>query len=241
MKEKVFSQEGLKIIACVTMLIDHIGAVLVNPGFASSASEYLMLAWANVIMRCIGRTAFPIFCFLLVEGAYHTGNPRKYALRMGIAMLISEIPFDLAFFGRLDWGHQNVMVTLLLGFGMVYAMKQTEGIWKLAWILPAYFAAELLKTDYAGEGILLIAMFALVKGSPYEKWLRLAGMVLLFWDNLGMYSWNLSVPIYYNRFKLLSAIPIFCYSGRKLTYSKVAQCAFYLFYPVHMAILVLIT
>lgn len=241
MKKRGISQETLKLIACVTMLIDHIGAALVVPDFAYYETDpqlYTTLAWINLIMRCIGRTAFPIFCFLLVEGVYHTRNPKKYALRLAISMVLSEIPFDLAFFGRISWDHQNVMVTLLLGFLMVEGMKRSGGFWKLLWIIPFYFAAEWLNTDYAGEGILLIAMFALVKGAKHEKWVRLAGMALMLWD----FSWNrmwynLEVWVPMNRLRLVSAIPIFCYDGRKLTYSKKVQWAFYLFYPVHITVL----
>ena len=86
MREKGIYQEELKLLACVTMLVDHIGAVLV-PGFA---------------LRIIGRIAFPIFCFVLAEGAYHTRDPRKYGIRLLIGLLLSELHFDLLFSGRLD-------------------------------------------------------------------------------------------------------------------------------------------
>lgn len=240
MRRTGLSQEGLKLIACVTMLIDHIAAVLVIPSDAALMAGDTTLAWANVIMRGIGRIAFPIFCFLLVEGAYHTGSPRKYAMRLFIGMLLSEIPFDLAFFGGLTWDHQSVMVTLLLGLGMIEAMKRAKGFWKLVFILPFYIAAEWLHTDYAGEGILLIAMFFLVKGFEYEKCARLLGMALLLWDNTAMYQWNLGAPIYYNRIRLMSALPICYYNGRKLTHSKAVQWAFYLFYPLHITALLMI-
>ena len=79
--KKGISQEGLKILACLTMLLDHIGAVFVR----------------GYTLRIIGRIAFPIYCFLLVEGVLHTKNPRRYGLRLGIGLLLSEIPFDLLF------------------------------------------------------------------------------------------------------------------------------------------------
>lgn len=240
MKNRGLSQERLKLIACVTMLIDHIGATLVIPTDAAMLSGDTTVAWVHVIMRCIGRVSFPIFCFLLAEGAHYTRDPKKYALRLLLGALLSEIPYDLAFFGKITWDHQNVMLTLLLGFGTVEVMKRTGGVWKLLWVIPFYFAAEWLRTDYAGEGILLIAMFALVKGVNHEKWVRLAGMALLLWDNTGMFQWNLGVPIYYNRIRLLSAVPILCYDGSKRTYSKAVQWAFYLFYPAHITLLLII-
>lgn len=239
------SQETLKLIACITMLIDHIGAVLVVPTDAiyyANSELYTAMAWVNLVMRCIGRIAFPIFCFLLVEGVYHTRNPKKYVQRLAIGMLLSEIPFDLAFFrDGISWAHQSVMVTLLLGCIMVLLMNRNSGIWKLLWIVPFYLAAEWLHTDYGGDGILLIALFALAKGRKHEKWWQLTAMFLMFWDlSWQMRHYNLDIRLPMNRLPLLSAIPILCYSGRKLTRSKKVQWAFYLFYPVHITVLWLI-
>lgn len=242
MKRTGISQEALKLIACVTMLIDHIGAALVVPTDAiyyANEELYTTMAWINLVMRCIGRIAFPIFCFLLVEGVHHTRNPKKYVQRLAIGMVLSEIPFDLAFFpDGISWAHQSVMVTLLLGCILVLLMNRTEGFRKLLWIVPFYFAAEWLHTDYAGDGILLIALLALAKGRKHEKWWQLAVMFLLYWDfSFTCRYYNLDVNIPMNRLPLLSAIPIVCYDGRKLTHSKKVQWAFYLFYPVHIGLL----
>lgn len=245
MKQKGLSQECLKLFACVTMLIDHIAAALVVPTEAvyhSNLELYTTMAWINLVMRCIGRIAFPIFCFLLVEGAFYTRNPKKYVLRLAIGMLLSEIPFDLAFFrDGVSWAHQSVMVTLLLGCIMVLLMNRSEGFWKLLWIVPFYFAAEWLQTDYAGDGILMIALFALAKGRKHEKWWQLAAMFLMYWDlSYTCRYYNLDVYIPMNRLPLLAAIPILCYDGRKLTNSKAVQWGFYLFYPVHLLLLVML-
>ena len=85
MKKSGLSQETLKIIACVTMLIDHVGATVVESQFFVTPFDgiyYLYFA-----MRIIGRVAFPIYCFLLAEGAHYTHDPRKYALRLFIGAL----------------------------------------------------------------------------------------------------------------------------------------------------------
>lgn len=245
MKPKGISQEALKLIACVTMLLDHIGAALVSPTDAiyhANVELYTTMAWVNLILRCIGRMAFPIFCFLLVEGVYHTRSPKKYVQRLTIGMILSEIPFDLAFFrDGISWAHQSVMVTLLLGCLMVLLMNRSKGIWKLLWIVPFYFAAELLHTDYGGDGILLIALFALAKGRKHEKWWLLAAMFLMYWDlSYTCRYYNLDIYLPMNRLPLLAAAPILLYDGRKLTYSKKIQWAFYLFYPVHIAVLALL-
>lgn len=236
MQKRGISQEGLKLIACVTMLIDHIGATLVLAYCQQGAS----MAWVNAyyLMRVIGRIAFPIYCFLLVEGAYNTRSPKKYALRLFIGMLLSEIPFDLAFSGRLDMESSSVMVTLLLGFLMIESMKRGKGFWKLAAILPFFLLAEKLRTDYSGNGIMLIAMLALTKGAKREKLLRLVGFVILLWFGAAIQIGPVSIPM--ELFGLIGVPLMFCYQGKKRTYSKAAQWAFYLFYPVHLTVLALL-
>jgi len=243
MKKQGISQETLKLIACITMLIDHIGATLVVRYMQSNPGADLEMMNVYNIMRIIGRIAFPIYCFLLVEGVYRTRDPKKYGMRLFIGMLLSEIPFDLAFSfrGRMffDWTSNSVMVTLLLGFLMIEAMKRLEGFRKIVVILPFYIAAELLHTDYAGMGILLIAVFALTRGANHEKLLCTLGAALVL-SSGGRDMQILGIWISTESFALLSLIPIFCYDGRKLTHSKAVQWAFYLFYPVHIALLALV-
>lgn len=255
MKQKGISQEALKLIACVTMLIDHIGATLVAVLFIRYPIDGPAYLWLECLyrgMRIIGRIAFPIYCFLLVEGAYRTRDPKKYALRLFIGMLLSEIPFDLAF--SLTWMEyewklttpllgfnpefNSVMMTLLIGFGMLQCMKRLKGFWKVAVILPFYILAEKLHTDYAGMGILLIAVFALTRGMKREKLLLILGCAVIL--NSGMKEQIFGIWISTELFALLALIPIFRYDGRKLTHSKAVQWAFYLFYPVHILILALL-
>lgn len=256
MKIKGLSQEGLKLIACVTMLIDHIGASLVALQFVRNpvdSPEHIWLQCLFFGMRLIGRIAFPIYCFLLVEGVHHTRNSKKYGLRLFIGMLLSEIPFDLAFcdtWMEYKWTlttlllgfeptFNSVMMTLLLGFGMLEVMKRVKGFWKAVVILPFYILAEALHTDYAGMGILLIAVFALSRGREHEMLLRVLGCGVVLCADLDiMLKYGLGHSM--ESFAMLALIPLARYDGRKRTNSKAVQWAFYLFYPVHILILALL-
>lgn len=245
MRKRELSQEGLKLLACVTMLIDHIGATLVLRMLQTMPvrnEQYNLLVGIYYTMRIIGRIAFPIYCFLLVEGAYHTRNPKKYGMRLFVGMLLSEIPFDLAFSHRgnvlFDWSSNSVMLTLLLGFFMIEAMKGWTDFRKVAVILPFYLLAEWMHTDYGGLGILIIAVFALTRGLPQEKLYQFLGLSLVVYP--GSRAIIGSVAVNLEWFAVLALIPIFCYDGRKLNYHKAVQWAFYLFYPVHIAVLALL-
>ena len=243
MKKLTVPQEGLKMIASITMLIDHIGAVLVYSLYLSAwnAGNYALSNQMALIyepLRIIGRIAFPIYCFLLVEGFHYTRDRKKYAIRLVIGMLLSEIPFDLSLSGHIDWTSSNVMVTLLLGCLMMAGMDCFHGFWKLLAIPPFYGIAELLGTDYGGHGIALIAMLALTKGLPREKLLRTIGFIVLLWFGPNVQVGPFAIPM--ELFGLIGLIPMFLYDGRKLTRNKWIQWGFYLFYPAHLFILWLI-
>ena len=129
--KKGFTGSTIKLIAIIAMLIDHTAAVILErimmrEGYMLVMSNTdLMPAWiaghkllyiSYMAMRLIGRFGFPIFCFLLVEGFLHTHNRIKYALRLFLFALVSEIPFDFAFRGKWFYaGYQNVFFTLFLG------------------------------------------------------------------------------------------------------------------------------
>lgn len=222
LERKGISQETLKIIACVTMLIDHIGAVF--------------MPW-EYSLRVIGRIAFPIYCFLLAEGAHYTKNPWKYGLRLFIGMLLSEIPFDLALKNGLTWRSQSVMVTLLLGFLAVEAIQFLKyDILKLAVAVVACVLAEMLHTDYGGFGVLLIILLSQTRG---RLWLQTILLALVCWmmNSFRLQIGGYRIPI--EIFAVAAMIPIALYSGKKGTANKAIQWAFYLFYPVHLTIIYL--
>lgn len=226
MKQRGISQEMLKLIACITMLLDHIGATLV-PGWT---------------LRIMGRIAFPIYCFLLAEGAHYTRNPKKYALRLAIGAVLSELPFDLAFFGGWTWGYQSVMLTMLVGFFALQAMAKCQNYFlKCLVVLPFALLAEWMLTDYGGAGVLLIAMFGISRELSHKLLIQFVGMALICnylipGSRISIGNFRIAIEL----FALLALIPIALYSGRKVTTSKVVQWGFYLFYPVHLTVLYLI-
>lgn len=231
MKKKIFSQEGLKIIACLTMLLDHIGAV-----FASDLGSYSLY----YALRIIGRLAFPIYCFLLAEGVAHTKNPVKYGLRLVAGVLLAEIPFDLALFGGITWQYQSVMVTLLLGFVMALVMEKLDRT-KLVPVIIFGFLAELFQCDYGMWGIAMIALFAMTRDRQDRNNLQIIGMLIIcyFMNSAAIQIFGIRVPI--ELFAVLALIPIFLYTGKKSTGSKLVQTIFYLFYPVHLLVLYIIS
>lgn len=252
--KKGISQEGLKLIACITMLIDHIGYEIVYPLYlnATMVNGVDMLGEAmpqearnlyNLYLLCriIGRIAFPIFAFLLVEGVHRTHNRRKYALRLAVGAVLAEIPYNLMISGDIFWRQQSVMVTLLLGFFAVITMEKCRSLaWKPVVVIPFAVAAELLMTDYGWAGVVLIALFDLSRYVYRKNLVRLGGMIVLFHYMSSYVLWigNFSIPM--QVLGALSMLFIANYDGRKQTNSKAVQWAFYLFYPVHLLVLFLI-
>lgn len=231
------AQEDLKLIACVTMLLDHFGVVVVLGMFQRNPSGMLLELYE--MLRIIGRIAFPIYCFLLVEGSVHTRNPVRYGFRLGFAALIAELPYDLAIYGGINWQHQNVMVTLLLGLCALEGMKRCPNLFlKLLVVVPFAALAELAKGDYGAEGVMLAALFGLTRDMPERGIFQFLGMWFLFSPSHAMMlNWIGKFSITTREWALLSLIPIRCYNGQKRTNHKGVQMAFYLFYPVHLMIL----
>lgn len=241
MDKRGLSQEWLKIIACVTMLIDHVGATVVYDMYlnAGAAAQAQMLFKIYLLMRIIGRVSFPIYCFLLAEGVSHTRNPKRYVIRLAVGAVLSEIPFDLALFGAFSWRYQSVMLTLLLGFFALETMKKCPNILlKVLAVIPFALLAEWMNTDYGGMGVVLIAVFALCRDLPRGKLWCLVGTAAVLYL---MPSASVQITKYLRLplelFALVAMIPIHFYSGRKATASKAVQWGFYLFYPVHLALL----
>ena len=209
---KLLNNFTLKMIAILAMAIDHIGAVLF-PQYD--------------IFRIVGRIAFPIFAFTLVEGFMHTKDIKKYMLRLGVLALVSEVPFDLVFFGTpLEFGHQNVFFTMFLGIAMLYFFLKNVSIWRqFVVVFGMLLLAELLRTDYSSAGLFTIFMFYQWRGSNL---LKLAGMAFVNLFYLGGLQGYAS----------FAAIPIAMYNGER---GPKCKWFFYWFYPVHLLVIYLIS
>ena len=180
----------------------------------------------DVCLRWAGRLAFPLYCFLLVEGFLHTHSLRQYAGRMLAFALVSELPFDLAFFHTLIYrGHQNVYWTLFFGLCALGCLRHcgersAPGIFSA---LALAVLAELLRTDYGAIGVLLIVVLYITRASrPLQC---LFGAVAVCYE--------LPAP--------LAFLPVSLYNGQRGRCSRAEQWAFYLFYPAHLALLAAVT
>ena len=140
------SAQALKWIAMVSMLIDHVGIYL-----GRCNVDWEIWKW----FRIIGRIAFPLYCFLLVEGFFHTGDIKKYLIRIGAFALISEIPFDLFLCGTWFYpGYQNVGVTFFIGLLLLYLYNRFVGN-----VQPIYAIMALISMMCLGLSIIHISFF----------------------------------------------------------------------------------
>ena len=184
---RILSSGTLKLIAMGTMFLDHVGAVLIERGLLQSSAVIgpspsgalpVICSW----LRALGRISFPTFVFLLVEGFLHTRDLKNYILRMAVFAFLSEIPFDLAFFGvPFEFTYQNNIFSLLLSLLMLRGIKESGRRWYLAMpIIAATCAATIfLRTDYAVAAPALAAAFYLFRKDPLSRFLAGTAIVTL--------------------------------------------------------------
>lgn len=228
---------GLHILAMGLMLCDHSWAML----FPSA--EWL---------TCVGRIAFPIFAFMIVEGFFHTHNLRRYLLRLLIWALVSEIPFDLMYASTPFFPyHQNVLWTFLLSLLIISLIEKCRLRLKpvLTVLISAGLAAAgfligyMTMVDYYGIGVLTVLTFYAFRRRTWTN--RLLQFLCLYVLNvklLGGYYYEISVfgftiEIVQQGLALFALIPIWLYQGKQGFRSKAFQYFCYAFYPAHMLLL----
>ena len=235
-KLRILNGAALKYIAIVTMLIDHsakgilyLGILKPNMPLTRGTDLYRLYQFYQVL-RGIGRVAFPIFCFFLVQGFLYTRSRGKYLLRMLIFALVSEIPFNLALYDRLRFpSHQNVYFTLFLGLVMLCLWDLIQNHVRpflLALLLQCAEAGALMylawyfRTDYKFKGLIVILVFFLLRFS--QPLACAGGAVAMYWE------WPY----------VLIAFPLLLlYNGKR---GKQAKYFFYAFYPAHLIVIWLI-
>lgn len=225
---------ALHILAMAFMLLDHLWGTVV-PG--------------NDWLTCVGRLAFPIFAFLLVEGYFHTSNLKKYALRLLVFALLSEIPFNLTMGSRIFYPlHQNVLWSFLISLGLIRLNELPKKLWaKLpvgcGTVLLGYILGLVTMVDFYHAGILTVLVFYFFRK---RTWWCFLGQLLCLWyigtELLGGFTYEFSIAgntLYFVRqnFALLALIPIWLYRGRQGYHSKWFRYFCYGFYPAHLLLL----
>ncbi len=232
----------LKLIAMITMLVDHTGYILLGN---------------KPILRCIGRIAFPLYAFMIAEGWQKTHDRRGYGIRLAVLALIAELPYDLLFSGTLfNPQRNNVILTLLIGYTAIAALEKTDNIFSQgALIIFFSWLSVLVYASYDYKGVLLVIFFHYYlkylknKGTGIRLLCLLAALTLFG----GYYVFRNSAPgwnnlIYgfkvHNWLQLGCLIPAFlicAYNEKKGPSSPFFHWFYSLFYPLHLFLIWLLT
>lgn len=211
---KILSGSALKVIAVISMTIDHV-ALYVLAGYLSMQD-----VWLYDVLRGIGRLAFPIFAFLVVEGYRHSHNLKRYMAVLLMAAIISEIPWFLL--GQYD--SHNVLFTLLLGLIAVYL---TDRIPKNSWVffipsLCVAIIASWINTDYSWHGIGVMMVFYLFHEKPFPYFL--IGFPFLMEYGITGTCMGILACLLYN-------------GNRGFVRGKWLKYCFYIYYPLHLMLM----
>ena len=234
---------ALKIIALVTMIIDHIGAIFFPE---------------LTFIRYIGRISFPLYAFLISEGVAHTSSKQNYALRLIGFALLSEIPYDLALYGSFYYpASQNVIFELFTGMITLWsldnALKKKKYLYLL--LVPLFaLLAEILGFSYGVYGIILMVVFYLLRKIPILSAIGCAAVTFIFHGitsyslfgpgslvSLGILSLvsvgycNVLSLNYVQLWAMSAALFIAFYNGKEE--KNRLKWMFYLIYPLHLLLL----
>lgn len=227
----------LKCLALITMIIDH----------TANALNYCIPTKVYILMRGIGRLAFPIYAFLLVEGFMHTRNRNKYVSRLLLFAIISELPYDTLFGcnftflpGDLplpiafDWSDQNIFFTLALGFVALMFLEFYHGnrIASITIMIAFGTFAEIINCNYGAYGVGTIILFYLLRKYGLGNTNPILLLICLLPLSFCAYPSFEELPC------LFSVIPLALYNGEK---GKGMKYFFYLIYPAHLLILLFIS
>ena len=247
---------ALKIVAIVTMTIDHICSIIGQAGFmvllpdASLSTTFYM----SKLFHIIGRMAFPIFAFMLAEGSAKTHSMPRYLGRLALFAVISEPFFFYAFnrdpsmtsvldsLARLNF--TNVFFTLFLGALSIFiCQKLTEKYAEKGQIVSALcaivlaFAGEYFKTDYGAMGVLLIVTLYFTREKRSMQCVEIVLWAFLLYPGWTSLSPGMNLDILDALGASLACIPILLYNGKR---GRPMKWTFYVYYPAHLLALTLI-
>ena len=208
------------------------------------------LAWAFLptvstaaaLLHLAGRTAMPIFCFLLAEGAAHTRNTCRYAFRLGLCALFSAVPYSVFLSGTLLGTPLSAAYTLLLALAALWCIRlRIAPFFRIA--LLACILLLALPGDWGVYAVGWCLIFSLTKNQPRLRGSLFAALVLL---NTARFALPLLGTV--NLFTLfcssgiqlgsLLALPLISrYSGVRHSRGRASKFFFYLYYPLHLTVI----
>lgn len=232
------SASTMHILAMLFMVCDHLWGTVV-PG--------------NDWLTMIGRLAFPIYAFMIVEGWKHTRSRKHYALRLLICALASEIPYNLLKGSWINPFEQNVIWTFLIGLGMIALNEKAtkKNVWvrvatAAGTIALGYLSGLLLMVDYGAGGVMTVLVFYFFRGRHWQDFAGQACALGYLYLEL-MKGMQYDFTLFGSAFSfprqglaLLALIPIWLYSGKAGIKHPAFKWVRYAFYPAHMALLGLI-
>jgi len=211
----------LKWIAIITMTCDHLGFYLFPEG-----------SLIQLVLRSLGRIAFPLFAFFIAEGFVHTHDIKKYFLRLFVFALVIEV-FFFGFYLFTDINYmitENIFWTLLLGL-LALMMISTNKWYYITIALSFIFLSYFLRIPYGGFGVALIILFGTIK-NRLQQLLYVALFTYLYIGLMnvenGWVQW----------FGILAFLPLFFYNGKL---GKMNKYFFYVYYPAHIIVIVSIS
>ncbi|WP_058260595.1 TraX family protein [Fenollaria timonensis] len=228
------NQTQLKFIAILSMLVDHLvygifevglyqniisaSNIAIGGSYVTSAMMEKLEFFGRIV---IGRIAFPLFCFFIVQGFMHTRNRMKYALRLLIFAFISEVPFDLVSSNVIfDPNYQNVFFTLFLGLAALIIIEKfaNQPLIRIIGTIACIIVAKYLRSDYDMFGVMLIILMYFVRFNKFQN--LMVGM---------------STRYFYGFYYQMTAFALmYLYNGER---GKGLKYFFYAFYPVHLLLI----
>lgn len=237
----------LHILAMIFMVSDHLWNII----FPNQLWLYI-----------IGRLAFPIFAFMIVEGFFRTKNRKKYLIRIFFFAIISEIPFNL--FSSLAirevimlfYPYNNVLWTFLIALCGLNLLEEIENFKNLDKVIRflekitisfiSIMMAYLIKSDYLGYGVITVFIFYFFREKNYRNiFFQTISIIILNIFIMPDYEFPFNffgkeIFIKVQIFAIFSLPIIWLYNGKQGIHNNFIKYMFYFFYPLHLLLIVAI-